>query len=106
MAKAKTQEAKVQALNEALYDLFNIMPIDNPTSTYEQKSAMAHAFSTKGFRDFMAAQAEQKCKDLIKVTDMADLLVAKGRILMLKELYGIAKQCYDEYNQLKKNNLL
>lgn len=92
---------KQEAIKNELEQLTGILLLPKAVNNSEQRMALAQAYVSKGFRDYLENMIRNGAAVMIGI-DKDNLELHQGRLLVLKELLAFCKQCYTEFEKINK----
>lgn len=96
----------IETINKLIQDLPGYVPLEKPQENEaEQRYALAQMYAMKGFRDYMERAIRSAVAGFQHVEKLEDLMVIKGRVLVLKELYKLSRDSFNDLQKLEKRQL-
>lgn len=96
----------IKTINQLIEELPGYVPLDKPKENEaEQRYALAQMYALQGFRDYMERAIRSTVASFQNVEKLEDLMVIKGRVLVLKELYKLSRDSFNDVQKLEKRQL-
>lgn len=108
MPKIKlTEQEKLEGLNKLMKTMLEIEPLvefKEPKNDIDaqQKYSLAQCYKDKGFREYLENAINQQTKyAATNGVDIVDRVHHQARVILLKELLVVCKNCYKELENVK-----